>query len=42
MCRADLSSFAVENEGVEGTGTVAVAVATALESRPKSSAFPGW
>ena len=37
----DLSSFAAENDGVEEVATV-VAAATAFESRPKSSAFPGW
>ena len=42
MCGANLSSLAAENEGVEGTGTDAVAAATVFESRPKSSAFPGW
>ena len=39
----DLSSFAGENVGADdGAGVVFVVAATAQESRPKSSEFPGW
>ena len=42
LLSTDLSSFAGENAGADGAGVVFVVAATALESRPKSSEFPGW